>query len=75
MKPFYQRGDVEHQHAEGIVRLEVESAPVRVIEHQLDIRALGNHVKQPGLVSIVAEDLIVERACLRICDAIEIDVV
>ena len=75
MKARDERRDVEDQNAEGVVGLELEPAPVRVVEHQLDVGAFRDHMKKPGLVLIVGEDLIVERAGLFVGDAVEVDVV
>ena len=75
MKAGDERGDVEDQHAEGVVGLELEPAPVRVVEHQLDVGPLGDDLIEPALVLVVSEDLIVELAGLYVGDPVEVDAV
>ena len=75
MKAGDERRDVEDQDAEGVVGLELEPAPVGVVEHQLDIGPLGDDVIEPGLILIMGEDLFVERRGLGVGDAVEVDAV
>ena len=66
---------VEDQDLERVVSEEIESPPVRVVEHQLDVRPLGDDLSDPAVVSIVLEDLGVEGFGLPVGDPVEIDAV
>src|SRR5262249_43458555 len=51
------------------------TVPIRVIEHQLDIRPFGDDVVKPSLVFVVGDNAVIQLLRLGIGDAVEIDAV
>ena len=70
-----QHRDVEDEDAKGIVGLEPEPGPVGIVEHQLDVRPLGDDVVDPAHILVVLENPIIEGAGLLVRDPVEIDTV
>ena len=75
VKSRHKRRHVENENTKRVVDLELEPIPVWVVEHQLDVGALGDDVVEPARVVVVCEDLVIERLGLRIGDRVEVDVV
>ncbi len=50
-------------------------APVRVIEHQLDVGPIGDDLADPAIVAVILEDSGVEGLGLLVRDPVEVDAV
>jgi hypothetical protein len=75
VEPVEEGCDVEDQDLERVMGTEVEPPPVGVVEHQLDVGALGDDVVDPARILVVGEDPGVECGGLLIGDAIEVHAV
>ena len=68
MERVEERIEPKHVCREAVVGLEVVRLPIRIVEHDLDVRPLGDHLVEPALVAVVGGDAVVERGGLLIGD-------